>query len=188
MPGNNWYELNIEFYSSLKWVSKVLNLYIDSTDLTLIKDSFNNKHVQLKTQKDKPVKAEQKTKPFFAAIPDSSKKASAIIDTTAKKKPLANHFHLRPDTTVSDAANYFKSKYITTDLETGHVYIELPEVKKYHYAIKFYDQQNKMVVDIPRLNASPVLLDKRNFQKKGLYHFSIRKDNKNFDQGYVIIN
>jgi len=129
---------------------------------------------------------------------NSSDIANKAKDTTqailpAKTDPLNNKKHkiniiLSPDTTVSDAATYFKSRYIKTDPQSGHINIDLPEVKKYHYVIRFYDQNNKMVLEVPRLQTSPVLLDKRNFQKKGIYRFLITKEKKNFDMGYVIIN
>lgn len=83
--------------------------------------------------------------------------ASRTIAQPVLPGPANNNKHkisikLSPDTTVSDAATYFKSKYIKTDPKTGYVNIELPDVKKYHYAIRFYDQVDKMVLEIPGYN------------------------------------
>lgn len=116
----------------------------------------------------------------------SGKSTPLKTDSGNKKEKIS--IKLISDTVVSDAATYFKSKYIQTDPLTGHVSITLPDVKKYHYMIRFYDDKNRMIVEVPKLQSSPVLLDRRNFQKKGIYHFIIKKDKKDFDQGYVIIN
>ncbi len=121
-----------------------------------------------------------------ASLAPAAKTLSKTDSSSNKKHKIS--IKLAADTTVSDAATYFKSKYIKTDFQTGHVHIDLPEVKKYHYSIRFYDQKNKMAVEVPRLQSSPVMLDKRNFQKRGIYRFIIVKDKKDFDMGYVIIN
>ncbi len=107
-------------------------------------------------------------------------------DSANKKQKIV--IILPADTVLTDAATYFKSKYIHTDPQTGHVSIWLPDVKKYHYMIRFYDNRDRMIVEVPKLQSSPVLLDMRNFQKKGIYHFIIKKDKKTFDEGYVVIN
>gem|GEM_PF-5038152 len=91
------------------------------------------------------------------------------------------------DTTVTDAANYFKSKYVSVDQVTGHILIDIPEVKKYPYTITFYSADNRIALEVPPLHNSPILLDRKNFQQKGTYHFIIKKLGKDFDQGYIVL-
>ena len=180
LAGNNWYELSIEFHSSLKWNSKILNLYVDSVAPSAPKDSL--KHITPSV----PAKIEKKVIPV-PTTKDTTIKPLLRPDTLLNKKAAA-HIQLKPDTTVADAATFFKSKYVAVDAATGFVRIELPDVKKNHYSLRFFDQKNKQVVELPKVNASPLLLDMRNFQRKGVYHFVIKKDSKDFDQGYIVLS
>lgn len=80
-----------------------------------------------------------------------------------------------------------KSKYIFTNPFSGNINIELPDTRVYNYYITFYTQQDKKVFEIPRIHEDEIILDKRNFQNTGTYKFIIRRDDKEFEKGFVTI-
>lgn len=81
-----------------------------------------------------------------------------------------------------------KSKYIVVDPNNGHIKMSFPtDVKGNQYAIRFYDKENKLTIEVPKVNASQIILDKRNFQKKGTYKFIIKKDGLEVESGYITL-
>ncbi len=91
------------------------------------------------------------------------------------------------DMNVNAAAD-IKSKYIFNDAISGNVTFDLPEdILTHHYSVKFYDKDNHAVIEIPKINTAKVILDKRNFQKKGQYRFVLRRDIVELETGYVNI-
>ncbi len=91
------------------------------------------------------------------------------------------------DMNINESAEV-KSKYISMDPVTGHVRINLPDdITTHNYSIKFYDKEKHMVIEVPKLNAPKIILDKRNFQKKGQYKFTIKKDILELESGYINI-
>jgi hypothetical protein len=67
--------------------------------------------------------------------------------------------------------------------------MELPEdLVNSHYAVRFYDIQNNPIVDVPRLNTAKLMLDRRNFRKRGAYKFILRKDGLELERGWVNVN
>lgn len=83
--------------------------------------------------------------------------------------------------------SYPKSRYVFTNPFTGNINIELEGIISDHYSVAFYDDQKKKVLEIPQINESVVILDKRNFQKTGLFSFKVFKNNQEFENGYVTI-
>ncbi|MCW3121741.1 MAG: hypothetical protein JWQ38_1233 [Flavipsychrobacter sp.] len=82
-----------------------------------------------------------------------------------------------------------KSQYIFADATTGHVNMFLPDdVNKTGYSVKFYNAQNKMIFEVPRIKAPKIIIDKRNFQGKGTYKFVLRKDGLELETGFVTLN
>ncbi len=87
-----------------------------------------------------------------------------------------------------NSTSFIKSRFIFTDPVTGHVNMELPDdVKLHHYSVKFYDEQNNIIIDVPKINTAKIIIDKRNFQHKGVYKFILRKDVTELEQGYIEI-
>lgn len=82
-----------------------------------------------------------------------------------------------------------KSKYVYTDPATGHIHMFLPDdVATHFYSVKFYDMEKRMIMEVPRIKESKIILDKRNFQKKGVYKFVLRKDILEFENGHIQVN
>lgn len=110
-------------------------------------------------------------------------------DTTKKKEEHRQRIIISFDDPGTSVPTIIKSQYIFTDPATGHVDMNLPDdVTTHHYSVKFYNADNQMIIEIPRINASKIIIDKRNFQQKGTYKFILRKDVTELESGYVIIN
>lgn len=90
-------------------------------------------------------------------------------------------------TEVPKQPNYQVSQYIYTNPYNGNVNIELRNAFDVAYKVVFYDQQGKEVLEIPRINDVFIVLDKRNFQKNGLYKFVIFEGEKEYADGIVSI-
>src|SRR6185312_6395232 len=99
----------------------------------------------------------------------------------------------KPSISTDDPAlrqpDLIKSRYIFADNVTGHIRIELPEdVATAHYSVRFLDAQNNAVVEIARVNAMKLILDRRNFRKRGSYKFILKKDGLELERGYINVN
>ncbi|MFT4061813.1 MAG: hypothetical protein QM642_05580 [Edaphocola sp.] len=86
-----------------------------------------------------------------------------------------------------NTVSYPKSQYVFANPFTGNVNIEIGDVFEHTYQLVFYDQNDKQVLKVPRINDKVVILDKRNFQNTGLFKFKLLKDQQEFDKGYVTI-
>lgn len=93
------------------------------------------------------------------------------------------------DASSLTAYSYVRSQYVFTNPFTGHINIELPEDEKPHdtFSIRFFDSKNLPIFDVPKIPEHSVVLDKRNFQRKGLYKFELMKNNKIIESGFVTI-
>lgn len=123
---------------------------------------------------------------------------SVVVDSAAiaNRKPLLPNDSLQKlilesgnASVINDLAtvSYPKSQYVFTNPFTGNINIELQDALKENYLLIFYDQQDKEVLKIPRINDKVVILDKRNFQSTGLFKFKLFKNREEFDQGFVTI-
>ncbi len=86
-----------------------------------------------------------------------------------------------------NAASYIRSIYVYTNPFNGNINIELPDVFKEKYRLVFFDEQDAEVLTIPRVNDPHIILDKRNFQRSGIYRFKLYKNNEMMEEGRVTI-
>lgn len=171
VPGNNWYRLYIVFNSDLTWYSNRYKLVVDSAAIlnqTVLppNDSLqklaNNIKVDIGT--------------------------TTAVSTADSLKAIVNKLKIAiPDPEEVNPFTYVRSQFVFTNPFTGHVNMELPDVKKYHYSIRFFDQNNRKVLEVERISESPVIIDKRNFQKKGLFKFELMKGKDKLEMGYITI-
>jgi hypothetical protein len=91
------------------------------------------------------------------------------------------------DPSEINAYTYIRSQYVFTNPFTGHINIELPDDRQHAYALKFFDQKNKKIMEVNKLSEPSIILDKRNFQRKGLYKFELIKDGELLETGYITI-
>ena len=118
---------------------------------------------------------------------NTHKYAEVAKKTEEAPKPVKISIKFNDDMNINESAEV-KSKYISIDGTSGHVRITLPDdVATHHYSIKFYDKDKHMVIEVPHINASKIIMDKRNFQKKGQYKFAIKKDILELESGFINI-
>lgn len=94
-----------------------------------------------------------------------------------------------PDPTEINAFTYIRSQYVFTNPFTGHVNVELPDDddKKSVFSLVFFDSKNNQVLQVPKVAERAVIIDKRNFQRKGIYKFEMRKNQDLLETGYITI-
>lgn len=198
-PGKNWYRLYIVFSSDLTWYSNNLKLMVDSAQLLQQKvlppnDSLQKYASKVSTTGDftsGTVSSTVATSPTTAAgttTPGGTSVSPA--STAAPTKPASTTPVIKVPTIGGDAVDpsvYIKSQYVFTNPFTGHVNIEIPEAKKHSYSIAFFDQKDRRIFEIPRISEPSIIVDKRNFQKKGLYKFELLKDKEKLETGYITI-
>lgn len=146
----------------------------------------------------KPGTTPQKATPIAQ---EKSPRISVTFDpdtTNISTKPIVNipkppDHKIKIDITFDDPAlsppTFIKPLYLFTDPVTGNININLPDnAARHHYTLKFYDMGDHIVIDVPKLAAAKIIMDKRNFQKKGVYKFVLRKDGLELESGYMNIN
>ncbi len=94
-----------------------------------------------------------------------------------------------PDPTEINAFTYIRSQYVFTNPFTGHVNVELPDQadKKSDFSLIFFDNSNKRIFELPKITEPVVIIDKRNFQRKGIYKFEMRRNRDLLETGYITI-
>lgn len=94
-----------------------------------------------------------------------------------------------PDPSEINAYTYIRSIYVFTNPFTGHINVELPddEDKSANYSVNFFDTKDKRVLEVARVPQHSVIIDKRNFQKKGMYKFELKKNKDILETGYITI-
>jgi len=205
LPGKNWYQLTIVFSSDLNWTSNKIKLVVDSSTLMNQNvvlppnDSLQKLLVTTESNGRKTVKSKSG---IVVTIDSSGKKdgvrATSSVDTTGNAASpnsadsISRKVHhisisLDADPTAVNPYTFIKSHYVFTNPLTGHVNMELPEVTSHHYSVKFFDDKEKQIMEVPHITASPIIIDKRNFQKKGIYKFELRKDRAILETGYITI-
>jgi hypothetical protein len=163
-PGKNWYRLYIVFNSDLTWYSNRMKLFVDSAQLMQQRVMPSNDSLQRLAGRV-----------IFNDTSGHAGTTQPVLSVTI------------PDASGVDAYAYIKSQYVFTNPFTGHVNVELKDPRANHYALRFFDQKDKRVLDIPRIMQESVIIDKRNFQRKGIYRFELMKDLEKLETGYITI-
>jgi hypothetical protein len=174
-PGKNWYRLYIVFNSDLTWYSNRLNLVVDSADI-------RNKRVLPPNDSLQKLAANIKieARPVTSERPVTSAPATG---TTTTRIVLT----IPDDGSEIEGVSYIKSQHVFTNPFTGHVNLELEDYNRHHYSVNFYNDKEKRVLEIPRVTEPQIIIDKRNFQRKGIYKFELRQDRKVLETGYITI-
>jgi len=67
---------------------------------------------------------------------------------------------------------YKVSPYVFTG-RFGNIHIALPEAPKKHYAVKFFDENNKLLFELSEIRDPSLILDKTNFHHSGWFRFEL---------------
>lgn len=174
MPGDNWYRLYIIFNSDLTWYSNRFNLVVDSLDIAQKgvippNDSLQKLASSVKVEPSAPEIGVPKTR-------DDS------LKNLVKKLKISI-----PSAEAFSAYTYIRSKYVYTNPFTGHVNMELPKPNTKPYVLQFFDGEKKKVLEMRGITRSPLIIDKRNFQKKGVYKFELSQDSTLVEKGMITI-
>ena len=200
-PGKNYYRLLIAFSSDLTWYSNRLKLQVDSADLKGQRMVISNDSLQKLAGRvrfnDTTIIMNGNGKntgiatTYTPSLSSSSVTAISNGSTNgANLKPVSAQPVLSltiPDATGVDAYTYIKSEYVFTNPFTGHVNVELRDSKEHRYSLFFYDAKEHRVLEVPRISAPSIIIDKRNFQKKGMYRFELMRDKEKLEMGYITI-
>ena len=67
---------------------------------------------------------------------------------------------------------YKVSNYVFTG-KYGNIHVSLPEAVKRHYAIRFFDETNKLLFELTDIKDPLLILDKTNFRHAGWFRFEL---------------
>ena len=165
LPGKNFYRLYIAFSSDLTWFSNRLRVTLDSAQILAAGIIPPNDSLQ-------------------KLVPRAIMALSGLKFDSTTGNLLGN---IKLPTLTVVKPEIIPSIYVFTNPFNGHINIELPDVKTKAYDIRFFDDTEKMVLEIPRVAESPVILDKRNFQRKGYFHFEILRDQQKWEKGMIVV-
>jgi hypothetical protein len=67
---------------------------------------------------------------------------------------------------------YKVSAYVFTG-KYGNIYLSLPEAARKHYAVKFFDENNKPLFELSEIKDPSLMIDKTNFRHAGWFRFEL---------------
>jgi hypothetical protein len=201
--GKNFYRLIILFKSGLSWTSNRCTVSIDKSAVppSQVKLPPNDslQHFVVTEEKSVPT-AKTKNKTADTATMPAHKLSISydadVMQPDIKTGAADNQLPVQPrhkivisfDEPDINPVTFIKSRFINTDPATGYLNMILPDdVNQHHYSVKFYNQANHVVIEVPRIKASQIIIDRRNFQHKGVYKFVLRRDFTELETGYVSI-
>lgn len=198
--GDNWYRLYIGFSSDLTWYSNTVKVHIDSATLlnksvippndSLQKyaSSINLKPEDIIATSNDAPSAPVSAPAYNQGTTTPATRPSTTAGTVAARPAPKLELNI-PKSNEVNQYTYVKSRHVFTNPFTGHVTLELPEDSRKIYAIQFFKQGDERtpVLDVPRLRKSKVVIDKRNFQGKGVYKFVLYEGTNKMDEGYISI-
>ncbi len=169
LPGNNWYRLQIAFGSDLTWTSNRIKLFVDSAQLL----------------EQRVVPPNDSLQKLAARVHFTDTAAAKTLHPLEPVKPILSI--ALPDATAVDTYAYIKSQYVFTNPFTGHVNVEIKDAKEFRYSLHFFDQKDIPVLEVPRISEPAIIIDKRNFQHKGIFRFELMRGKEKLETGYITI-
>lgn len=122
-------------------------------------------------------------------VDSSSLMKQAVLPPNDSLQNIINALAPGNITPTPQSYSYTRSQYVFTNPYTGHINIELAEKfeKAATYSIQFFNAKNQKVLEISRISEASVILDKRNFQRKGIFRFELFKNKHLLEEGHVTI-
>lgn len=187
-PGRNYYKLSLLFNSGLTWRSNFTGI-----DVAVVAEPPIA--TETPTQ-PKPAQMESAFKPQGKKIPDTCKRptnqVAVNLSFTEPPSPETSHPRIRlPHNEELDVNTpiFIRSRFIYLDSASGHVTLTLPDDLNSHtYSVRFWDKDKHFVTEIPKVNSPRLLMDKKNFPRRGVYKFTIRKDYLELESGFIIVD
>jgi hypothetical protein len=108
--------------------------------------------------------------------------------TTEAINPVITTNKDKTETSNTGTDFYFiPSAKIYTNPYTGHININLEDALSRRYSIRFFDPSKKEVLKISRVSKTVLILDKNNFNSRGIYSFQLFDGSSLLETGYVTI-
>ena len=176
-----FYRLLIVFNSEVNWFSDVTKLDVeanpdeDMTEVFLAKEPVSNMSSIKVTYEDPEVENNVAIPlPNNNQIPSMRKVMKFNINTIEEIEPT----------------EYKRSEYVYYNTTSGFIQIQIPyeEEDSIAYTIDFFDNRNYRIIRVPNIHQPNIMLDKRNFQRKGLYRFELKKNEEMIEEGYLLMN
>ncbi len=82
---------------------------------------------------------------------------------------------------------FVASDYVFTD-KKSNVIIILPDAEKKNYSIIFYDENDKQILNVPKVKESNLILEKYNFMRSGWYYYKVMEGSKVFEEHKFLIS
>ena len=111
--------------------------------------------------------------------------AESKLDKKVAKKEKSNL--LIEPVVAPPPFTFVPSTKIYTNSNTGHVTIKLEDAWNRRYSIRFYDPSKNEVLRISRVSKPSLVLDKNNFNSRGIYSFQLFDGSAVIDTGFVTI-
>lgn len=189
--GANWYRVRLVFGSDLQWTSNRIKVVVDSMQIAKGRVLPPNDSLQGLAAKFQ-TRTVQMTDSGSGHVGKKTFLVTSTVTTTPSKdtvkSPSKPVLTLEiPDIDNVNSYSYIKSQYVFTNPFTGHVNIEIADAKTNKYSIEFYDAKNIKILEVPKINEANVILDKRNFQRVGMFKFDLYKDKSKIETGYITI-
>lgn len=195
--GNNFYRLSIEFGGDLEWFSNTYKLYLDSASmakwaeerLKAMQAAQAAKEAEERLREAARQAAKEAEKPVEKIPVPAPAPAPVARNTPAKQPELA-----RVDTPVIPKEpekpapfTFTPSSKIYTNPYTGHVNINLDDAQSHRYSIRFFDPSKNEVLKVSRVSKPFLVLDKNNFNSRGIFSFQLFDGTTLVESGYVSI-
>jgi hypothetical protein len=181
MPGRNFYRLQISFGGDVEWYSNVCAATVDSALLAVANanaaklDSINRATNPLPTSKP---------------LTNSTTHTTPVTTNTTAPPPVNNEPPPPPPPPPPPKPvpfYYTPSTQVFSNTYTGHIIIQLSDATDKKYKLFFYDQDKKEVLRVTRIQQPMLILDKNNFNRRGVYAFTLFNGTDTVEEGYITI-
>ncbi len=188
--GKNYYRLCVIFSGDLQWFSNTYKVLVDSaTFAKAMQDAEKANAAKLIAQKNsdsiKKAIAVTNTSNAKPRMQDSTLKVNKVASTDSVIKAAAP-----PPPPIEEKPKeffYTPSAQVYNNPYTGHVNINLPDALSKKYSIRFLDPDKNEVLRVARVTKTELILDKNNFNAKGVYQFQLYDGLTLVESGYVTI-
>lgn len=181
MPGRNFYRLQISFGGDVEWYSNVCAATVDSALLAVSMANAAKLDSINRSTHPKPTTNGTQTASTSTTQPVTN-------NTPIPPTPIVNNEPPPPPPPPKPVPFYYTpSTQVFSNPYTGHVTIQLSDAADKNYKLYFYDQDKKEVLRVSRIQESLLILDKNNFNRRGVYSFILFNGTETVEQGYVTI-
>ncbi len=156
---------------------RALKALKEEARLAKLKSVAESKIEKAENKVDKIVK--EKAEPVVE--PKAEKKIAKKEKEKTKIDPIGEPVLAPPPFTFVPSTKIYTNPY------TGHVNIKLEDAWNRRYSIRFYDPSKNEVLRISRVSKPSLVLDKNNFNSRGIYSFQLFDGSAVVDSGFVNI-